>query len=147
MLVTCKKTILVMVLLVGGVSCNSQELEADRFIAALVQVSRASETETKFQPRRTTPYSIALFPKGPIDQDILRNAGLSGARLEGVVQAAPADFESAILIVTPTDLEMGWFLGHYALVKSPMVVKKAAGETTRVTLAYGGSLPEITSIQ
>jgi hypothetical protein len=52
-----------------------------------------------------------------------------------------------VAIVTPQTYEVGWFLGNYVISASSMSVSKHPGEPTMINLRYGGSLPEIISIE
>lgn len=128
-------------------ACQTSDLQSDRFIAAINEGAGQSATEVSFLPNVASDYAIVLLPKGPIAPELLRSAGLEGPRLQGALEAAPAEFESAIIVVTPTHFEMGWFLGHYALVQAPAVVNKRRGQPVTVGLRYGASLPLITSIR
>lgn len=122
-------------------------LDTDRFVDSLIKASRESATSMEFRIAQNGPCSIALFPGPSLDPAILISAGLEGARLEGILQAAPKDYRAAVLVAQANEATVGWFLGNYVLVKQPFMVRKMAGETIEVELRYGGELPEIVAVR
>jgi hypothetical protein len=126
--------------------CASSDFEFDRFTDSIVAASAKNLDKATYIPRTAGPYTLVIL-KGPkVERSLLEKAGLSD-KLDSIFQAAPRDFTLAVAIVTPQRAQVGWFLGNYVLSESSKVVSKASGEPVTIKLRYGGSLPEIISVE
>ena len=141
------KTFLAIFAVLFSFGCGPRDLEADRFVDALLEATANSKPDASFKIVADRPYSVVLFNGPVVDTTLLRTGGLEGPRLEGVVQAAPKDFKAAVAIVTTQGVSIGWFLGNYVNVQRPVAVAKPAGASIQITLKYGGSLPEVVSMR
>jgi hypothetical protein len=127
--------------------CANSDLEFDRFTDSIAAASAKDMGKATYVPRIAGPYSVVIL-KGPkVERSLLQKAGLSDASLDSILQGAPRDFTLAVAVVTPQRTQLGWFLGNYVLSESSKMVSKGAGEPVTINLRYGGSLPEIISIE